>query len=44
MPRPQRLNDNKGHIVPKGSDNVRHLITIDRLHAIIYFCIVATDY
>ena len=40
---PQRLNDDKGHIVPNGSDDVRHPITIDdRLHAIICFCIVLT--
>ena len=28
MPLPLRLNDNEGHIVPNGSDDVRHPMTM----------------
>ena len=44
MPWPQRLNDNEGHIVPNGSDDVKCLITMTdyvQLFVSVPYC---TDY
>ena len=39
MPWPQKLNDDEGHIVPNGSDDVICLITMTD-YSQLFFCIV----
>ena len=42
MPWPQRLNDDEGHIVPNGSDDVKHpMMMTDYAQFFVFYC---TDY